>query len=86
MLILSITKEKTWEEMGKNDCRPTSLGYILQALLDLFFNSILFYFISDVTAAFRKSCIFKISLAILTYCCCTSILTRFSVETKKTAI
>ena len=73
-LILSIRKENKWEELSRNECRPTALGYILKALLGLCCNSILFSFISDVIASLRKSYIFKISLAILTYCSCTSIL------------
>ena len=64
------------------------LAYILKALLGLCFNSLLFSFITDVTVLIlRKSYIFKISLVILAYCCCTvHHLTRFSVETEKTDI
>ena len=82
-LILSITKENKWEEMGRNECRPTASGYILKTLLGLCFNSIFFSFISDGIASLRKSYIFKISLAILIYCCCTPVRTRFSVEMEK---
>ena len=64
-IILRITKENKWEEMARNECRPTALGYIVEALLGLCFYSILFSFISDVIVSLRKSYIFKISLAIL---------------------
>ena len=74
------------EKVGRNECMPTPVGYILKALLGLCFNSILFLFISDVIVSLKKSYIFQISLAILTYCCYTSILTRFCIETEKTAI
>ena len=37
--ILNTAKEKMWEEMGRNERWPTYLGYILETLLGLRFNS-----------------------------------------------
>ena len=79
-----MTKEKKCEEMGRSECKPTSLGYILEALLRLCLDSILFPFISDVFASFRDSyiqyCIQNITCHAYLLLLYISILTKLSAD------